>query len=272
VPEAVPGVGRQAKYIISDEIRFVYFVVPKVACSSIKTALLSLFEVDTTGYESIGEDDTPDLDIHRLFAGSGYQINKNQLTRRLDRGRYREHFKFAFVRNPWDRLVSCYSDKVMDVKETEVGEPPFRHVPSEKGSRLYKGMSFAEFVETIYEIPDEESNMHFVSQYQVVCGPGEDGRIMADFVGRFENLEADFAVVAEEIGGARRLQLPHKLRSTSRESRPYTDFYDGRLKDLVYERYREDIEIFNYSFGDSRDQPPLWRRDGRAAPGRDKPA
>lgn len=261
MPAAAREIGRQAKYIISDEANFVYFVVPKVACSSIKTALLSLFDLD--GNESVREDDAPDLDVHRLFAGSGYQINKNQLARRLDRGEFREHFKFAFVRNPWDRLVSCYSDKVMDAKESEAGEPPFRHLPSEKGARLYRGMPFAEFVETVCEIPDEESNMHFVSQHRVVCGPGDDRRIMADFVGRFENLAADFAEVAGRIGGGKRLELPHKLRSASRGSRPYTEFYDDRLRDLVFERYREDVEILGYSFGDSRVPPPIWR-DGRS--------
>ena len=265
MPAAVPELGRQAKYIISDEAGFAYFVVPKVACSSIKTALLSLFDLDAD--ESIREDDASDLDVHRLFARSGYQINKNQLARRMDRGEFQGHFKFAFVRNPWDRLVSCYSDKVMDVKEAEVGEPPFRHLPSAKGSRLYKGMPFAEFVETVYEIPDEESNMHFVSQHVVVCGPGEGRRIMADFVGRFENLAADFDAVAQRIGGGRRLELPHSMRSASRKSRSYTEFYDDRLRDLVYERYRDDIEIFGYSFRDSRVPPPIWRRDGRAASG-----
>jgi chondroitin 4-sulfotransferase 11 len=239
-----PELGRQAKYIISDEARFVYFVVPKVACSSIKTALLSLFDLEAAG--PVDEDDAPDLDVHRLFAGSGYQINKNQLARRMDRGEFREHFKFAFVRNPWDRLVSCYSDKVMDPRRA--GESPFRHVPRERGSRLYRGMPFAEFVETVCEIPDEESNMHFVSQHRIVCGPGEDRSILADFVGRFENLSADFAEVAGRIGGGKRLELPHRMRSASRESRPYTEFYDDRLKDLVHERYREDVEIFGYSF------------------------
>lgn len=261
----MPGIGRQAKYIISDERRFVYFVVPKVACSSIKTALLSLFNVEAIEDEAIRDDDASDLDVHRLFARSGYQINKNQLARRMDRGEYEGHFKFAFVRNPWDRLVSCYSDKVMDAKESEFGEPPFRHVPGEKGSRLYKGMPFAEFVEAVCEIPDEESNMHFVSQHVVVCGPGGDRRIMADFVGRFENLEADFAVVAEKIGGPQRPRLPHKMRSASRKSRPYTDFYDDSLRDLVHERYREDVEIFDYSFGDAHVPPPIWLRDDRAA-------
>lgn len=266
MPASAREIGRQAKYIISDEAEFVYFVVPKVACSSIKTALLSLFDLDAAGSEPVREDDAADPDVHRIFAGSGYQINKNQLARRMERGEFHGHFKFAFVRNPWDRLVSCYANKVMDAEESEVGESPFRHVPSEKGSRLYKGMPFAEFVETVCEIPDEESNMHFVSQHRVVCGPGEGGRIMADFVGRFENLDADFAVVAERIGGGKRLELPHKLRSESRRSRPYTEFYDDRLRDLVYERYRDDAEIFGYSFGDPRVPPPI-RRDGRASSG-----
>ncbi len=232
-----------------------YFVVPKVACSSIKTALLSLFDLDAS--RPVHEDDAPDIDVHRLFAGSGYQINKNQLARRMGRGEFDGYFKFAFVRNPWDRLVSCYANKVLDAKETEFGEPPFRNVPSEKGSRLYKGMPFAEFAEVVCEIPDEESNMHFVSQYRVVCGPGEDRRNMADFVGRFENLAADFAVVAERIGGGKRLELPHKMRSTSRVSRPYTEFYDDRLRDLVYERYREDVETFGYSFAGTHSQASL---------------
>jgi hypothetical protein len=273
MPTARPDTRRQTKYIISDELEFVYFVVQKVACSSIKTALLPLFDIDTTGYEITREDGTPDiLNVHKLFGRADYQLNKNQFIRGMDRGKYEEYFKFAFVRNPWDRLVSCYSEKIMDVKETNWGEPAFNQVPSEKGSKLCKGMPFADFVETIYEIPDEEANVHFVSQHEIICGPGKDMPIMADFIGRFENLAADFAVVAERIGGAQKLQLPHKLRSTSRKSRPYTEFYDDRLKNLVYERYKEDIEIFNYSFGDPHSPPPLWLRNGRAGSGRRKQA
>ena len=184
--------------------------------------------------------------MHRLFAGSGYQINKNHLARRMDRGELREHFKFAFVRNPWDRLVSCYGDKVMNARRA--GESPFRHVLNERGSRFYRGMPFAEFVETVCEIPDKESNMHFVSQHRIVCGPGEGRSIMADFAGCFENLSADFAEVAERIGGGKKLELPHRMRSASRESRPYPEFYNDRLKDLVHERSRDDVEIFGYSF------------------------
>ncbi len=227
------------KYIVSDERKFIYFVVQKVASSSIKTALLPLFDLDPTKYETTQRDGSPGLKIHKLFGESGNQIRKKQLVARLD-DQYREYFKFAFVRNPWDRLVSCYSQKL------NATGPGLKH-PADKDIKLYAGMPFAEFVEAVYAIPDSEADVHFQSQCEVICGPGKDNPIMADFVGRFENLAADFDVVAERIGGGQRLRLPHKLRS-KRQSSSYTEFYDDRLRDLVHERYREDIEIFGYSF------------------------
>jgi hypothetical protein len=248
--------GRQPKYIVSDDLRFVYFVIPKVACTSIKSALLPLFNVNTPEGASIREDIALGLEVHRIFGNSKFQVNRTQFERKLSRGEYREYFKFAFVRNPWDRLVSCYSHKIIDVDDTQLEEPPFRERRGGTGAELYKGMSFAEFVETVCDIPDEEANMHFRSQHEVVCGSGKDKPIMADFVGRFENLAADFSVVAERIGRAQELCLPHRFRSVSRGSRPYTEFYDDRLRNLVYERYREDIEIFSYSFGELHSLSP----------------
>jgi len=70
---------------------------------------------------------------------------------------------------------------------------------------------------------------------------------MADFVGRFESLREDFRTVAERIG-ASGLVLPHRPKWKARRSRPYEDFYDGRLKRLVGARYERDIETFRYVF------------------------
>ena len=250
------------KYIVSDEHMFIYFVIPKVACSSIKAALLPIFDFDTPIYETTLKDGAPGYNVHQLFDESGHQVNQRELISELNDA-YQEYFKFAFVRNPWDRLVSCYFQKLWDVEKTDFGKPALK-LPGGRGYKLYMGMPFAEFVETVYEIPDAEANAHFKSQYKTICGPERDKPIMADFVGRYENLAADFSVVAERIGGTEKLQLPHILRSKSRESRPYTEFYDARLKKLVYERYQEDIEIFGYSFADPQSPPPLWRREGRA--------
>lgn len=227
----------QSRYIVSDEHRFVYFVVQKVACTSIKSALLPLFDVLDDNPEFLRRDGSPE--IHKTFAASGYQIKKRPLLRKLD-GKYRDYFKFAFVRNPWDRLVSCYLQKFTPGGKGLVRQPEY------EGARLYVGMPFAEFVEAVHKIPDEEANPHFRSQHVSLCNP--EGEVMADFVGRFERLEKDFAYVTKKIGAAETIELPHKLSSPGRESRHFTDFYDKRLASLVHERFQRDIETFDYSF------------------------
>ena len=116
--------------------------------------------------------------MHKLFNTSGRQIDRAELLAGLD-GEYRDYFRFAFVRNPWDRLVSCYSNKFSDMGKGLGG-------PRQRAEEFSPDMSFAEFVEAVHATPDEEANPHFRSQHAVVCDP--QGRVMADFVGRFENL------------------------------------------------------------------------------------
>ena len=228
-----------SKYIVHDDRRFVYFVIQKVACSSIKTALLPLFDVDPKRFEAERQDGTRVVLVHKLFDRSPHQVDKPDLLA----GGYEDHFKFAFVRNPWDRLVSCYSQKIATVPRNPKAKRPNLNPPGEE--RFYPGMPFAEFVEAVHATPDEVANPHFQSQHTVVCDP--QGRVMADFVGRFENLREDFQTVAEKIGEPG-LELPHRLKSRARGSRPYTDFYDEGLRRLVAERYERDIETFGYSF------------------------
>ena len=72
----------------------------------------------------------------------------------------------------------------------------------------------------------------------------ESGRLLVDFVGRFENLQQDF----DEI--CKRIPIPPTslpLINTS-QHRPYKDYYNNRTRDLVYNAFKTDIELFNYDF------------------------
>jgi hypothetical protein len=230
------------KYIVHNERKFVYLWSHKVACSSVKAAFLPLFDLDTTPFERTLKDGTRHFSVHQIFGASDHQIGKEQLLAGLDK-QYRDYFKFAFVRNPWDRLLSCYFDKV--VRKRLV--PKVAASAVRAGVEFYANMPFAEFVEAVHQTPDESANAHFRSQYLTVCGP--EGKPMADFVGRFENLREDFARVAEEIG-VPGLELPERNRKSvsKRGSRHYREFYDERLQSLIHERYVKDVETFGYSF------------------------
>jgi hypothetical protein len=66
-------------------------------------------------------------------------------------------------------------------------------------------------------------------------------------VGRFENLEEDFSFVTKTIGF--RAELPRAASTAkAKDLQSYRDFYDDRLTRIVGERYRQDAEIFGYSF------------------------
>ena len=243
MPQIKSRLKPQPLYLVSDEHRFVYFIVQKVACSSIKTALLPFFALDTAPYGRTLRDGSRIVKVHELFDGTDHQIRRARFVRGLDKGMYRDHFKFAFVRNPWDRLVSLYFQKIAGAGR-DYGGPDLN--PAGVEGRFYRGMPFAEYIEAVCATPDEEANPHFRSQHLVVC-PRVDGEIAADFVGRFESLPDDFSRVAGMIG-APDLELPHRLRSKARKKQPYSDFYDARLRDLAGKRFREDIQTFGYSF------------------------
>ena len=69
---------------IGDEPRFVWFRVPKAGYTTILGHLDAASLISTHNPDAV--DRVPDA--------------------------YRDHWAFAFVRNPWDRLVSCWLDKV----------------------------------------------------------------------------------------------------------------------------------------------------------------
>ncbi len=83
---------------------------------------------------------------------------------------------------------------------------------------------------------------------------------MVDFIGRFETLVEDFALVSTKITG-NPLKLPHKNKTgkqTLREriknlgsdenSGHYNQYYDQQSRDFVAKIYKKDIELFGYEF------------------------
>ncbi len=73
----------------------------------------------------------------------------------------------------------------------------------------------------------------------------DNGHLLVDFVGRFENLQDDFVYVCQRIG-LPHLSLPHVNASHRRPD--YRSYYNEYTKHLVEEYFRRDIELFGYSF------------------------
>ncbi len=138
--------------ILLKPYRAIYISVPKVACSSFKTAFADLLGVSLERAQG---------DPHRVRYPSPVPIEA------LEPFLYPGFYRFAFVRNPWDRLVSCYRDKIRN----EVGGyTKFTIRPGvanclARFDAFEAEMPFDAFVAAVASIPDSQADEHFRSQH-----------------------------------------------------------------------------------------------------------
>ena len=196
----------------------VYIEIAKVASSSFKVVFAELLGLD--------------------LAGAGGNPHLLDFPSPVGESR---RFTFAFVRNPWDRLVSCYRDKIAGEVADFTGMAESGVAYCLAGFDAFSaGMDFAAFVEAVAGIPDEDADEHFRSQHRFVPNVG------VDFVGRYEALESDFAHIARKIGLPAGTTLPRLQANPA--SADYREFYTPRTRELVARRFAEDVARFDYAF------------------------
>lgn len=137
----------------------------------------------------------------------------------LDEEIYNQLYKFACVRDPWERLISFYFS-------------PHR------GGQAW---SREGFIEMMTVVPPAYEMLTTVELSKTASLRSLEPAV--DFVMRYENFASDFAQVCEQIG-IPRIALPHRNKSKRKH---YLDYYDSELSELVEERYAVDIELFNYT-------------------------
>lgn len=194
--------------IISNRRRFVFVHVPKSAGTSIRAALAPFADGASAASPHTTHETLPAL-----------------LARHPELA---THFKFAFVRNPWDRLVSFFFYARQRLAPTF---PQFQAMDG---------------LEDMLRLIDRNvawlCAMHAIRpQCDYVCG--EDGVRLTDFVGRHENLPADFARACRRIGISAALPQMNVSRHDD-----YAGYYNGWCRDFVAIRYGRDIGEFGYAF------------------------
>lgn len=152
---------------------------------------------------------------------------------RVNPRKFARFFKFTFVRNPWDRLVSTY----FFLKGGGVNEIDRRFA----AENLARYDSFTAFVEGWLSEQNVWSWVHFKPQHYFICDANL--RVRMDFVGRMENIADDFRAIC------RRLDVTAELKWTNRgDHEPYRHYYTDALRERVAAIYADDIAIFGYRF------------------------
>jgi hypothetical protein len=167
------------------------------------------------------------------LAGSHTSIMKYQLI--FSKSEFDSYFKFTFVRNPWDRLVSAYfflksggSDSIDRKWANE---------------NLSSYDNFDIFVKKWIDRKNIHTWLHFYPQYKYICDIY--GKIQVDFIGLFENIENDFSYIKNQIGSSSNLLFFNKNKIDKKD---YKKYFSKETKEIVAQAYREDIELLGYEF------------------------
>lgn len=145
---------------------------------------------------------------------------------------WNDYFKFSFVRNPWDRMVSLKRFK------------KFYGISFRKG-KINMGKYMKKFAQIEVDPRSESKNDKFNPIKNAVYLNILNAEL--DFIGRFENLNEDFEFICKSIGDIPPL-LSNDLMHQSNHKH-YTEYYNDKKKQIVAEKYAKDIEYFGYEFG-----------------------
>lgn len=207
--------------IISHRHRFIFAAVPKTGTHALRQALRE--HLGQEDMEQVGlfvNKHFPWPELARIQHG---HLPLRQVRPFVGEEAFTSFFKFAFVRNPFDRFIS-YCAFMMR------GGSMFEEQPQ----RVMRHFLFVD--------PPEG---HILFQPQASLLVDEDGKtLLADQVGHVEDMQASYDRICAMIG------IAPRLLDRVNESRhgDYRHYYDQTLADAVAQRYALDLQIFGYSF------------------------
>jgi Sulfotransferase family len=192
-----PGFGNNAIATLADGRQFVFIHVPKTAGTSIGQAIWSAGQT---------------VEWRPRYHAPAYTV--------LD-GR-EDCFSCAFVRNPWDRMLSIWRFSRPDIALRDY----IRNLSLEARSA-----SERPYINVL-----GKSQSWFINDHA--------GKSLVSFIGRFESLHQDFGAICSEIG----IAVPPLGHFNRTDHTNYRDYYDAETREMIAKEYAEDIEAFGYSF------------------------
>ncbi len=217
----MPPSGVRHSVIISHHHRFLFAAVPKTGTHAVRQALREhLVDGDL---EQVGLFVDKRFPWPALAAIRHGHLSLQQVRPYLGEAAFGDYFKFAFVRNPYDRFVSYCAFMLR-------GGDDFQRRPR------------AVMHHFLFEQPPEQ---HILFQPQAALLLGADGATLStDLIGRVEDMQHSYDAICARIG------IPARALDRVNDSRhgDYRSYYDEALMAGVAARYAQDLALFGYGF------------------------
>lgn len=176
-------------YQINEKYKFIYFIVPKCATRT----MFKIFDFQPVRFRELPNN-------------------------------YCDYYSWTFVRNPYDRLCSSYTDKI--VNKTKGGLYPYRSCKD-----------FSEFIDAIRHQDFTNCDRHI--RMQTSLFPRD-----INFVGKLENYDKDSKYIFTKYNKTEHVHI--NINSTTHTH--YQNLYNERTRNIVSKLYHDDLNILNYTY------------------------
>ncbi|XP_018086730.1 carbohydrate sulfotransferase 14 isoform X1 [Xenopus laevis] len=222
--------------LVNDKYRFLYCYVPKVACSNWKRLLKVL------------DGSLQSTDVKLKMDHKSDLVFLADLSAEEVRYRLQHYFKFMFVREPMERLLSAYRNKFGEIKEYQrrYGVEIVRRYRKQAGSSAGDDVTFPEFLHYLLDEDPEKMNEHWMPIYNL-CQPCA---LTYDFIGSYERLREDASHVLHTVRAPPFIQFPERqtwYKPVTKQSQDYflCNTPKGLIRDLL-PKYIMDFSLFAY--------------------------
>ena len=220
------------RLIVNDKYKVIYCYIPKVACTQWKRVFLAL------------ENRTNVADVH---SKSNFKFLQKYSVEGV-KMRLQSYYKFFFVREPFERLLSAYENKFVKrqwpwYKIFKFGRDIYEKF-SQVDPNAGRNVTFKRFV---YFLNDFGFNLdeHW-AQYGRLCFPCD---IEYDFIGHFKDMPEEAVYILKKTGMDKKVIFPEFVthNTTGKLLQKYGSVPREKIVELGH-RFKEDFEMFNYDF------------------------
>lgn len=232
---------------ISPKLNFIYFSIPKNACSTITVLLRSKFESDLYKIKSKVHDRNTSSLLRPCDIGYDKFIELLESN---------SVFKFTVIRNPYSRILSAYINKFVDSQKRHIeAYKSFLKnlVPPELKSEYIENrdLTFIEFLNFVHSQKPYQMNAHWRPQfsqafmdlvnYSAVYKFEELNTCLQELFDQLNKIGC-YSETSDDIDSL--IYRPHKTNADQMIDRYYTNECINTFQEI----YAVDLEKFNYSY------------------------
>jgi len=231
---------------ISSKYNYLFVNNPKVASTSLLSKLQRLENVELAENMS---------NIHMRSESPMLRLSSLEKQRQSEYLFSAETYRFAFVRNPFERLLSAYLSKInkpllgfMYDNSKPNSVPPKAQIiemllqkPVNEDTDFSIEIDFSSFVDIVCDQDVIDMDPHWKPQRDVIL----PDQINYDYIGRHEKFELDFSFIMKQLS-IDHTTVPEFSNNRTNSRLKMDRYYTKSIKKRVFQKFELDFQEFDY--------------------------